>query len=346
MGTKRRRGGGRGRGEGGSRAGTHGPANHEPAGTPTTPHAPRTPVKTRRSTGRRGAYQHPTQTTGTILNVLAAHAAKFGLAQTTAIDLIMKLPADAANREWLLRDKWIGFYDGTFAPHLPAGSAGSIDELPWRSGTPSSQLVNYLSKCDEKALREGAAIELGCGTGENLVFLAGAFRRAVGVDISPEAVHVAEMAVAAAGSSAQTLVADVLALPCELHEAFDLVFDCQTFHCVRKVDEAAAAAAMVSLLKPDGVLLLITGNADEAEERGPERLTRADLDRAFATRGLVCEACEPFRFDWTAAYRRQPFPKPPLGWCSVWRRPRPSTQQDKAGVATASGSKALKVPEL
>ena len=37
--------GGRGRGEGGSRAGTHGPANHEPAGTPTTPHAPRTLLK-------------------------------------------------------------------------------------------------------------------------------------------------------------------------------------------------------------------------------------------------------------------------------------------------------------
>ena len=80
------------------------------------------------------------------------------------------------------------------------------------------------------------------------------------------------------------------------------------------------ALRVSSLLRADGVLLLLTGNADEAAERGPERLTRADLERCFATRGLVCEACDAFRFDATAAYERQPQAEPPLGWCSVWRK--------------------------
>ena len=136
------------------------------------------------------------------------------------------------------------------------------------------------------------------------------------------AVRAAGEALAAAGcASARAIVADVLALPGELRGTFDFVFDCQTYQCVRKVDETAAAVAICSLLKPNGVLLLLTGNADEPAERGPERLTREDLDRAFASTGLVCEACEPFRFEWTAAYRRQTeFSEPPLGWCSVWRR--------------------------
>lgn len=224
------------------------------------------------------------------------------------------------SRDWLLRDKWLGFYDGSFAPHLQtaAGVAASIDGLPWRSGAPSSKLVEFIAA--GKLSPDAAAIELGCGTGENLACLASACRHAVGVDIAPAAVCATDLTLAAAGLSARTLVADVLALPDDLQGAFDFVFDSQTYHCVRKVDEDGAAAAVVSLLRPNGLLLLLTGNADEPEERGPERLTRQDLEKAFVTRGLSCEACEAFRFDWTDAYRRQPQAEPPLGWCSVWRR--------------------------
>lgn len=223
-------------------------------------------------------------------------------------------------RAWLLRDKWLGFYDGSFAPHLGNGRSGSIDLLPWRSGNASTQLVEYLARHTPE--KGGAAIELGCGTGENLVCLARAFEQAVGVDISPVAVQSTSEALTAAQCvNGRAVVADVLALPGEYEGTFDFVFDCQTFHCVRKVDEAAAASAVSSLLKPNGVLLLLTGNADEPTERGPERLSREDLDRAFVPLGLVCEACESFHFDWTAVYRRQAeFTEPPLGWCSVWRR--------------------------
>ena len=89
-----------------------------------------------------------------------------------------------------------------------------------------------------------------------------------------------------------------------------------------QVDEAAATDAVVSLLKPGGRLLLLTGNADEPAERGPERLRKEDLKAAFGARGLECEEIAAFRFDPTEAYRRQEhFDQPPLGWRSVWRRP-------------------------
>ena len=194
------------------------------------------------------------------------------MARASALD-------DDEHREWLLRGKWLGFYDGSYAPH------GGTD-LPWQSHQASTPLVEYLAR--ERPSRAGAAIELGCGSGENLVCLASAFRQAVGVDISPVATRMAAAALKAASLSARILAADVLALPEEFAEAFDFVFDCQTFQCVRKVDEAAAAAAIVSLMKPNAILLLITGNADEEAERGPERLTRAGKVPALALLHLQC----------------------------------------------------------
>ena len=222
--------------------------------------------------------------------------------------------------DWLRAGKWAAFYSGSFAPHLGADAVGTIEQLPWRSNGVSTPLEEFITS---GRLPESArALELGCGTGENLVRLASTCKDVIGIDIVDAAVDATREALAAANVSAKALVADVLALPPEMRHAFDFVFDCQTFHCVRKVDEDAAADAVCSLLAPGGRLLLLTGNADEDAERGPERLRREDLDRAFATRGLVCEECEPFYFDMTDAYRRQTqFAKPPLGWRSVWRRP-------------------------
>ena len=117
--------------------------------------------------------------------------------------------APASEREWLLRGKWCGFYDGSFAPHLASLGVkpGSLDSqsamaaLPWRSGKPSSQLVEYLA--GGGVARGAACVELGCGTGENLVCLAGAFRNVTGVDVSPIAMRIASEAVARAGLNAQ-----------------------------------------------------------------------------------------------------------------------------------------------
>ena len=234
--------------------------------------------------------------------------------------MLLAMAMAGTEDDWLRRDKWRAFYDGTYAPHLSGDSRATIEQLPWRSAGPSTPLVEFIAAGNLP--KSATAIELGCGTGENLVALARACESSTGVDIVPAAVSATNAALAAAGQEATTLVADVLELPASLRGAFDFVFDCQTWQCVRKVDEAAATEAVVSLLKPGGRLLLLTGNADEPAERGPERLCREDLEVAFGSRGLECEGIDAFRFDPTEAYRRQKeFDQPPLGWRSVWRRP-------------------------
>ena len=220
--------------------------------------------------------------------------------------------------------------------------------------------------------------ELGCGTGENLVFLSRRCAAVVGMDIVPAAVEASKRSLAgagnaevfcvdaleafggdedgtdlgggagcarevgrgetnkAAGSTADSLAGAAtehhpgvlaraaISTSCdqrvrEVGGPFDFIIDVQTFHVLVKIDARAAALAYRRLLRPGGVLLMLTGNAEEAAERGPERMKREGVLAAFDGSGLVCVSLRRFRFEWTEAYRRQPFDEPPLGWQSVWR---------------------------
>lgn len=68
---------------------------------------------------------------------------------------------------------------------------------------------------------------------------------------------------------------------------FDLVFDSQCFHCLREHDERRAVLAIASLLRPGGLLLVLTGNSEEPEV-GPAVLSREELE---VGREEVCFVC-------------------------------------------------------
>jgi hypothetical protein len=67
---------------------------------------------------------------------------------------------------------------------------------------------------------------------------------------------------------------------------------------------------------------VVTGSRASLE-RQAVTLTRAEVQAAFDGTELRLERLEAFRFEWTDAYRRQPFDEPPLGWLSVWTRRAP-----------------------
>jgi hypothetical protein len=75
---------------------------------------------------------------------------------------------DPAEAEWLRRGKWVAFYEGTYAPHLPASAAASaaatvaaVAALPWRSHAPSSHLVAFVGCLDrlQRHAPEGGSLE-------------------------------------------------------------------------------------------------------------------------------------------------------------------------------------------
>src|SRR5215470_17153401 len=104
------------------------------------------------------------------------------------------------------------------------------EDLPWDTGRPSSELQRVLSRNKIQPCR---ALELGCGTGTNSVWLAQQGFEVTGVDVAPLAVDRAEQRAQAAEVKAQFVVADVFHLP-ELHGPFAFFFDRGCYHAVRR----------------------------------------------------------------------------------------------------------------
>src|SRR5262245_7159572 len=93
--------------------------------------------------------------------------------------------------------------------------------LPWDTGQPSSELERVLSR---NAIQPCRALELGCGTGTNSVWLAEQGFEVTGVDLAPLAVERAVKRAQAARVNVHFLVADVLQLP-DLNGPFEFFFD-------------------------------------------------------------------------------------------------------------------------
>src|SRR5262249_27552517 len=94
-------------------------------------------------------------------------------------------------------------------------------DTPWDSGRPSLELQRVVA---EDGIVAGLALELGCGTGTNAVWLASQGFDVTAVDLSPLAIERAERRAREAGIRVRFLVADLLDPP-DLGGPYDFFFD-------------------------------------------------------------------------------------------------------------------------
>lgn len=149
--------------------------------------------------------------------------------------------------------------------------------LPWDTGAPDPSLVELLGR-----LPRGRALEIGCGTGTNAVYLAGQGYQVVGVDLAPRAVALARARAAEAGADVAFHVVDVLADPLP-GGPYDLVFDRGCLHVFDEAaDRARFAEQVASALAPGGQWLSLAGSTEgPARDGGPPRRSAGELVRAI-----------------------------------------------------------------
>src|SRR5207302_243222 len=94
-------------------------------------------------------------------------------------------------------------------------------DVPWDSGQPSAELMRVLGEWKIQPCR---ALEMGCGTGENAVYLARQGFDVTAFDLAPLAIERAERKIRAAGVNVRLLKADVFNLP-DVGPPFPFVFD-------------------------------------------------------------------------------------------------------------------------
>lgn len=152
-------------------------------------------------------------------------------------------------------------------------------EAPWDSGAPEPQLVELLS---QRPIAIGAALDIGCGTGTNALWLAAQGFDVHAIDIAPLAIQRAQSKRAAARLARGNVVFEVrdFVHGPELPQGnFQLVFDGGCLHVFDESrDREKFAARVAKLLAPGGVWLSLSGSTEgTARQFGPPRRSARDL---------------------------------------------------------------------
>jgi SAM-dependent methyltransferase len=165
-------------------------------------------------------------------------------------------------------------------------TARSYRDLPWFDAKPSAELVGAV---EGRFFPPGASVlDIGCGAGTSLLYLARQGLEAHGVDLSPEAIAAARARAQEEGVSVDARVGDALALPYPAH-SFDGANDRGCFHTLPFARRRAYAAEVARVLRPEGRMLLMWISREETGAEGPPH--RPSL-------GEVADALEPwFIFD-------------------------------------------------
>ena len=143
---------------------------------------------------------------------------------------------------------------------------------PWDTGVTPPELERFVASHPP-----GRALDLGCGTGTNVVYLARHGWTAVGVDYAGRAIARARRRARAAGVRCELYVADVTRLDF-LEPPFDLALDIGCLHSLAVGDRSRYAAGLARLVRPGGTYLLYA-----FAPGGPATgLTREDVTATFS----------------------------------------------------------------
>jgi len=151
---------------------------------------------------------------------------------------------------------------------------------PWDSGRPPPELVEYVE--GEHRLPPGKALDLGCGTGTNVVYLARNGWEATGVDFVGRAIAQARRKASAAGVTARLVVGDVTRLgELGVGDGHRLLLDLGCFHAIPAARREAYARGLTQAAQ-SGAVFLLFGFAPGAMRRGPGGVNEAELRERFA----------------------------------------------------------------
>jgi SAM-dependent methyltransferase len=149
---------------------------------------------------------------------------------------------------------------------------------PWDSGVAPPELSSFIEDHPP-----GRAIDLGCGTGTNVLALAHNGWDATGVDFSPLAIWRARRKIARSGVGADLRVRDVTDLS-DIEPPFDLALDIGCFHSLAPVDQSRYIEQIARLVRRGGTYMLYSflrsGGADRPGLQDEAGL-RAQFDGAF-----------------------------------------------------------------
>jgi 2-polyprenyl-3-methyl-5-hydroxy-6-metoxy-1,4-benzoquinol methylase len=147
---------------------------------------------------------------------------------------------------------------------------------PWDITGPQGE-IRYLAETGEI---KPPVLDVGCGTGENGLYLAGLGYEVLGIDLVPSAIEKARKKSNDRSITADFLVWDVLKLA-ELRRNFNSVIDSGLFHTLSDSERPSFVRGLASVLNPGGTYFMLSFNEHEPGSWGPRRVTQKEIKDNF-----------------------------------------------------------------
>ena len=162
---------------------------------------------------------------------------------------------------------------------------------PWDIGRPQPAIIRLA----ETNQITGWVLDVGCGTGENLLYLAERGFVAMGIDGAPTAIKKARAKAKRRGLNAQFEVGDALNLSVP-ERPFDTVIDSGLFHVFSDEDRPRFTESLGRVVRLGGTYFLMCFSDQQPGDWGPRRVTQAEIRWTFSD-GWRVDDIQPSAFE-------------------------------------------------
>jgi SAM-dependent methyltransferase len=142
-------------------------------------------------------------------------------------------------------------FDALYRGECPAEGLSPVATPPWDTNAPKENVIAW----QEGGWIRGEILDIGCGLGDNAIYLAKCGHNVTGLDISPTALIIAQRRAEEARVTVKFAVTDSTTLEGYI-QTFDTIVDSGMFHCLNVEGKRSYAAAAHRATRPRAILLL------------------------------------------------------------------------------------------
>lgn len=168
-----------------------------------------------------------------------------------------------------------------------------LEKIPWDMESPPQALVDLVTS---GKIRPCRTIDLGCGTGNYAIYLAGLGFGVTGIDSSPTAIRIAREKAQSRGIKCRFIVADLLGDLHEVTERFDFAFDWEVLHHIFPDDRETYIKNVYTILNPKALYFSVCFSEQDPQfgGAGKFRKTMVGTTLYFSSESEIRDLLSPY----------------------------------------------------